>query len=303
MTACSTRSRQVGEPLAGTAPRADAWVVLEQPGPWGARALRDADLPAGLGAILADAAASTRVGILLARHPSRPARQADGRRHAWVADVRPGSERLHHGLLDDISSVADWDFAGLATGDLPTLDGPSADPLLLACTQGGRDACCATIGRPLLAAVHEHLGVQQHLAWEASHIGGHRFAPTLLVLPTGAVYGRLDPAAAVSALRACADGRITGDGLRGRTGLSPQEQVAEIAVRAHLGGESALADFEVRESPAPDGTDAEVTARHADGRFWTVRLRHERLDALRPESCGGDPRPVHAWQVAALDPS
>lgn len=303
MTGCSIASRQVGEPLAGTAPRADAWVVLEQPGPWGARALRDADLPAGLGDVLADAAASTRVGILLARHPTRPARQADGRRHAWVADVRPGRERMHHGLINGLASVRTWDFAAIAAGELPPLDGSSADPLLLACTQGGRDACCATIGRPLLADVHQRLGEHQHLAWEASHIGGHRFAPTLLLLPTGAVYGRLDPAAAVRALRACAGGHITGDGLRGRTGLSPQEQAAEIAVRAHLGGVSALADIEVCQGPASDGTDAAVTVRHADGRSWRVRLRDEQLDALRPESCGGDPRPVRAWQVAALDPS
>ena len=28
--------------------------------------------------------------------------------------------------------------------------------------------------------------------WECTHLGGHRFAPTALVLPTGYSYGRLD---------------------------------------------------------------------------------------------------------------
>jgi hypothetical protein len=35
MTACSDISSALSEPLAGTAPEAACWVVLEQPGPWG----------------------------------------------------------------------------------------------------------------------------------------------------------------------------------------------------------------------------------------------------------------------------
>ena len=34
--------------------------------------------------------------------------------------------------------------------------------------------------------------------WESSHLGGHRFAPTALVLPTGYLYGHLDLRCAVA---------------------------------------------------------------------------------------------------------
>lgn len=319
MTACSALSRDLGEPLAGTAPTAPAWVVIEQPGQWGAKALRDAALPDGLGEHLAAAAESTGVGILLARHPSRPARQAAGQRHAWVADVRPGHKRMHHGVLDDIADVRDWDFAAIAAGTLPPLDRPAADPLLLVCTQGGRDACCATIGRPLLATIHGHFGARSHLAWEASHIGGHRFAPTMLVLPIGAVYGRLNPGAAVSVLHACAGGRVPAAGLRGRTALSPPAQAAQIALLGHLGAESAssadtavcvetghveVASVEVASGQVEsDDLATCVAVRHADGRAWQVRMRRALRDGLRPESCGGDLRPVHAWQAVSIDPA
>jgi hypothetical protein len=37
--ACSALSRLLDEPLAGTAPVAKSWIMLEQPGPWGRKAL------------------------------------------------------------------------------------------------------------------------------------------------------------------------------------------------------------------------------------------------------------------------
>ena len=42
---CSVLTSAVGEPLAGTAPRARAWLVLEQPGPDGFAATTESHLP------------------------------------------------------------------------------------------------------------------------------------------------------------------------------------------------------------------------------------------------------------------
>ena len=53
------------------------------------------------------------------------------------------------------------------------------------CAHEERDRCCGLDGRALVDAV---AGPD---VFAASHLGGHRFAATAMVLPTGYVYGRL----------------------------------------------------------------------------------------------------------------
>jgi hypothetical protein len=279
-------------------------VIIEQPGAWGAKALQDADLPAGVGPAIAEAAGQAGVGVLLARHPDHTVRGASYRastHRIWAANVQPGREELRRGATDNLREILSWDFAEIADGILPALNGPCEDPLLLVCTQGGRDACCARIGRPLvvdLLAASDDAGREQ--TWEASHIGGHRFAPTLLVLPTGAVYGRLDAAQAHRVLEATARGEILVPGLRGRSGLSPCNQVADVTVRELTGEQSARA-FEFAEEHGQEGT-VRLEARHRDGRAWKVSLRQEPLAGPRPESCGAAPRDGMTWRVLAITP-
>jgi hypothetical protein len=128
--------------------------------------------------------------------------------------------------------------------------------------------------------------------WECTHLGGHRFAPTALVLPTGYAYGWLDPAGAVAAYKAAASGEVETTLCRGRSTWSPAGQVAELAVRAATG----LSDAGVLQvGDAPGG--AIVTAR--DGRRWAVAVT-DVAGARRPASCGDDPVPSTALQAAGL---
>jgi uncharacterized tellurite resistance protein B-like protein len=60
-----------------------------------------------------------------------------------------------------------------------------ASPLLLVCTHGSRDRCCGSLGVPLAQGLKGEV-------WQVSHLGGHRFAPTLWELPSWKVYGRVD---------------------------------------------------------------------------------------------------------------
>ncbi|MGH3416207.1 MAG: sucrase ferredoxin, partial [Actinocrinis sp.] len=64
---CSAFSSRLDEPLAGSAPVAGAWLAIEQPGPWGARALTQSHLDAGIGAQLGRRAEGTGVRIALIR--------------------------------------------------------------------------------------------------------------------------------------------------------------------------------------------------------------------------------------------
>ncbi len=92
MSTCATASRDLFEPLAGTAATARTWLLLEQPGPWGAKALTSSHLDPALGRALEDAAEGTGVRVALIR---RPGRHADchtaTRRRVFAAHVAPGA--------------------------------------------------------------------------------------------------------------------------------------------------------------------------------------------------------------------
>src|SRR5699024_12694878 len=84
-------------------------------------------------------------------------------------------------------------------GDIPALDlsGPVNNagevirqPLMLVCTHGKRDVCCALKGRPLAAELNDHFG--NSLVWESSHMKGHRFAAVSLPMPWAYSFGRLN---------------------------------------------------------------------------------------------------------------
>ena len=55
-------------------------------------------------------------------------------------------------------------------------------PIILVCTHGVHDACCAIRGRPVAAALAARW---PDLVWECSHVGGDRFAPNVVLLPDG----------------------------------------------------------------------------------------------------------------------
>jgi hypothetical protein len=64
---------------------------------------------------------------------------------------------------------------------------------VLVCTHGRRDVCCGSAGTDLalrLAAGGPPPGVT---TWRTSHTGGHRFAPTVIVLPQGTGWAFMDP--------------------------------------------------------------------------------------------------------------
>lgn len=219
MSTCTTASRHLDEPLSGTAATARTWLLIEQPGPWGAKALTSSHLDPTLGRALEAAARGTGVRIALIR---RPGRHADcgtaAERHVYAAHTTPGNVWLHGAMTRDPGQVLDLDFHALGAGDPCSFDGVlqgrphTGDPLALVCTNGKRDRCCALLGRPLAAELAAS-GVNG--AWEVTHLGGHRFSPTVLVLPYGYAYGRAQAHAVKEVLQGVREGRVVTEGCRG----------------------------------------------------------------------------------------
>jgi len=243
---CATASLGRDDPLAGTASTVRAFLLVEHAGPWGTDVLRDSRLPGDLGERIAAAAREAGVRVLFVRRHGRRAGSAGCRVFAAYADpVLPWVETT---VLDDEAGVPDLDLAALGAGRSPGLT-PYDDTLLLTCTHGRHDACCAERGRPVAAAVD---AAHPDQAWEVSHIGGDRFAGNLLVLPDGLYYGRLDPPTAVAVSGSHLTGHLDLDHLRGRSGLPMPVQAAEITLRRRL-GETRLDAVRFRRRRAADG--------------------------------------------------
>ncbi|WP_371499634.1 sucrase ferredoxin [Kitasatospora sp. NBC_00374] len=286
MSTCTTLSRELTEPLAATAATATTWVLVEQAGPWGAKALTESHLDPELGRTLDRAAAGTGVRIALIRRPGRHADlRPEALRQVIVAHTRPGASWVRRMSVADPAELRALDFTALGAGVHGGLGSEHVgDPIALVCTNGRRDQCCAVLGRPLAA---ELASAGHAEVWEVTHLGGHRFSPTMLVLPFGYAYGRLSGAAAKEVLTATANGHTVPEWSRGRSCWERPGQAAEQAVRG-LTGETGAEELTLVQRAGGEGRWA-VVVTHRDGRRWRVSVVAGVSEPPRPESCGKAP--------------
>lgn len=289
---CSILTRLAGEPLAGTAtPRSQAWLLLEDPRGWGPQPpARNRRLPETLRTALAERGIRTQ---LIRRHRSRRAPDSSPTVVAgWVDRERSWLEIGR--LTDPIGQLDPARLDDLAGGHRPHLGDLASQPVVLVCTHGGVDPCCAKFGRPVAAALTEAFGP---LVWETTHVGGCRFAANLVCLPSGVVYGHTTPELAVGQVEALLAGRIVDAGLRGHAGVTRPVQVAELALRRHTNRWELHAI--TLTAYRKDGTRWGITACIDDTTF-EVTVATAAL-AERPYGCGDAERwTPQGWQVVAV---
>ncbi|MFF2924352.1 sucrase ferredoxin [Streptomyces celluloflavus] len=316
MSTCATASRESAEPMAGTAATARTWLLVEQTGPWGAQALTDSHLDPRTGRALEAAADGTGVRVALIRRPGRhPDCHGLPHRRVFLAHTAPGRTWVRTTTVTDPNALLRLDFAALGAGEHGGIWDPyDGEPLVLVCTNGKRDRCCALLGRPLAA----ELAADGAEAWEVTHIGGHRFSPTLFVLPYGYAYGRSTAHLVKDAVAAAHDGRITLDHCRGRSTWDRPAQAADLAVRKLIREERADALDVIRtdavrpepvraDGPAPGSRTLAgscpgwtVSVAHSDGRTWRVTVEQRADGAPAPASCGAPLGPPARMAVTSI---
>jgi hypothetical protein len=191
---CALRAQLRGDPMLGTAFPAGRLLLVEQPGPWGERGLRDSRFTTDAAQALHSKAEAAGYRVQMIRRPGRTPR--DALRKWALVDTRDGQESLRWGSYDEPAELIDLPFDA-APGE------PDAE------LRPGR-------------------------VWESSHVGGDRFAANVLVLPVGLLYGRVLPFAAEEFVAAAEAGEVIGALLRGRIGLPATAQAALAFAHEHL---------------------------------------------------------------------
>lgn len=223
---CADLSRTREEPLGATASRIDHWILVEYRGAWRRDILGGSLLSPRLKAHLREHLELLRPARLL--FVKQPERRAESGKRIFLASTTPGAERLLGLEVEHQDDLHDVDLTGaLAGGDGPFR--PVADPVLVVCTHGKRDRCCARYGGPLYDALRAAAPPGE--VWQSTHVGGDRFAGNVVALPQGTFHGRVAPGDVPGLLKALARGRVELDRYRGRSAYSFPVQAAERALR------------------------------------------------------------------------
>lgn len=215
---CSEYSRSVGDQLQGSAKLADTWLLIEHRGTWERDALLGLpDLVRDRLKSLQHAQSAIKV-ILIRRSDARDTTPLN----VFRASSNGSCHKLAHFQIDTYTDLLSVD---------PLTHGKECQnqSLFAVCTHAKHDLCCGKFGNAIYRALKN---ISPNNVWQASHLGGCRFAPNLLVLPFGLIYGWID----LSEVKEIAEVHQRRDlylpKLRGRSSYEPQTQAAEYHIRA-----------------------------------------------------------------------
>ncbi len=250
------------------------------------------DLLAGVGCLptgAGDSGAGT--GDLRARGVTADERAPAGHQPSGAGDLSVGSSGLGSRRAPR---------AGLLGA--PAQAGTAGD--VLVCTHGRRDRCCGSAGMALFQELAErHLPARWELS-RTSHTGGHRFAPTAVVLPEGTMWAFADPDLLEQVVTRSGSFSEVAARYRGCAGLD--SAASQVLERVALEEEGWSVLDGARQGTALGGGRHRLTVRWPDGRVrvWEATVVPRRRLPL-PE-CGApagdrrrDAKPV--TELAATD--
>lgn len=285
------------EPLLGTGhDGVHRWVLVEDAGPWGAKVPRDTKLPGPVRERLEHINADPGTRVQLIRRPGR--RRAGPRRKLFVVEAPVEAEGRRIASLDvGLDALASLDPDALVA-EAPATDTNELASLWLVCTHGARDRCCAKWGVALWEALRR---LEHGRVWQSSHLGGHRFAPTLVTLPGGLLWGRVAIDELERMRASLGAGRLAPlERFRGRCAYPRAVQAAECVVRTREGlhDDAALTLLGVE---GATGDRARVTFRAATGALEAT-VEQVMPGFASPSNCGepSKARPYYREASAAL---
>ncbi|MFK8019288.1 MAG: sucrase ferredoxin [Pseudomonadales bacterium] len=267
--------------MAGTADPVDVWLMLEYPMSWKAKVLADNELADATKEWL-DRNITELQSLGLKVRPQF---------------IRQPEYDLGTTKLIVATKSSCWSIEGVGYDYLheltlaSSLEQPPAgsevvsEPLYFVCMNGQRDICCARFGRPVYQELRVQFGDR---VWQVSHLGGHRFAPNVLTLPAGDVYGRLTRDDLSEFYTAIEQDELYFDGLRGVAWHDKNVQAAQV-----FAAQQGL-KF-VRKEKLESGV-TEVIFTDVSSKELSVKVKQADEPIMALASCKDDrPKPVHPY--------
>jgi hypothetical protein len=287
---CSDQSLARNDPMYGTASAGFSWMLLELPGAWGHSAFvkSPAVIDAELGWAIVRRVESAKMRIAAIRKHGR--RPTTPRWRWFVAHSRVGEEALYSGEVSDPRDYLNVALDG-SDGQLST------DPVVAVCAHGKHDQCCAVRGRSACQAI---AAKYPESTWECSHLGGDRFAATMLVLPEGLCYGRVDSTDSADLVRLYHEGRLDNRYLRGRTSLPHAVQAAQYFAREANGDDR----IDALHPASVDHGDGEIrVVLHGDSGSVEVVLNEQLSEPLLSQCHAQVTGRVRTFTLASITPA
>lgn len=272
---CAEYSRNAEEQLFGTAKPIDLWVLIEHRGRWERKA--EESLPAEARTAVDRLRADfPRTRLALIRRNGPPSSTLS----CFLALSRETHSRLFSFSIEHHHDLESLDFQRILHAP------PSESKLILVCTHGTHDRCCAKFGHSLHEAMQHAAG---DAAWQVSHVSGCRFAPNVVCLPQGIVYGRVQTRDCRPIVDAAHTGEIIPRLLRGRSCYPKPVQSAEYFARTEFNEAGPLHLLDATEEHSGQW---QVVFRRAAGTI-SLRLMTATTGVLTFKSCSaaeGHPR-------------
>jgi hypothetical protein len=295
---CSHSSLIVNEPLPGTAPHGEVWMLLEYDGIWGEKAFDESKLPLSVKSYLRqlrEQIPSSRL-LLIRQHLVRKVPRDSGRlsiNHSrqgirfFLALATQQEPRLYDFHLDRYEDLLDLDIQGAATRK-DIYDADLSDKILtLICTNGRRDWCCARYGPEIYQSILQSAGESAASMdiWQSSHLGGHRFAPNIVCFPEGLFYGRIENNELQIFLSYISQRRIYLAKARGRACYPAPVQAAEVYLRQRS-GLSEQDDYQLIHNVERRSGEWEVLLRSQQtGQIYTLNIFKDNTSEQVFKSC------------------
>jgi len=238
---CSIVSKESREPIAGSAPFAEHFVFVSWPKKfWGFEAMEaKGGFPKGLKAWMKENSKTFgKISIKLVNRSDTNNKMSD-------IFIYPGKYIYSNVNPDNIPRILDSHFQqGLRFPN--SLKKFNNDQIFI-CTHGRHDKCCSKFGQKLAIKMHDYVK-KQNLnleIWESSHLGGHRFAATLIDFPKGYSYGRMTPEEIPFFFEYRNANKIYIPAYRGSVFLTELEKVAEANVQHYCFAKKWLCNLEI----------------------------------------------------------
>ena len=237
---CSEIAKAQGEDPIGSAPQVDYWILVEFPQPWPNEVFTENPLVKQIFPIIKKLVLKrgimvrplaiapdpdySRPGYTRVIYYQRPAQQfAEYAKQEYLVpddQAAPLVIALLNGLLNQSGDLSQF---------TPYQQDTQALREILVCTHTQVDLACGRYGTPVYRHLRQTYGQpdQPLRVWQSTHFGGHQYAPTLIDLPTGQLWGHLEMDVLPQLIHRTGDHHSMGRFYRGWTGVNRFEQIAE----------------------------------------------------------------------------